>query len=110
MRMTSTSYAKNVIANTTPKRLATLETARVPAPLVVLVAAGAAPDLVPDPELAAVAGLLVAAAEDDAPVAVAVGNAEYSCALWKVTQFELAGSLAVYGIVEIAPRDSGGWV
>jgi len=31
-------------------------------------------------------------------------------ALWCVTQLELAGMRAVYGIVEMAPRDSGGWV
>jgi len=34
----------------------------------------------------------------------------YSCADWNVTQLDVAGILAVYGRVEIGPRDSGGWV
>jgi len=32
----------------------------------------------------------------------------YSCADWNVTQLDVAGIFAVYGMVEMGPRDSGG--
>jgi hypothetical protein len=42
-------------------------------------------------------------------VPVGFGWPLYSAELAKVTQFELAAGVGVYGTVVIGPRDSGGW-
>src|SRR5215471_15205686 len=50
------------------------------------------------------------AAAVGAAVGETVGNAVYIAVLWNVTQLDEAGSLGVYGMVAMGPRDSAGWV
>jgi hypothetical protein len=57
--------------------------------------------LVPEAE-PVVLGVAVAPGADD--------RLAYSCADWKGVQLDDAGTRGVYGIVAMAPRDSGGWV
>jgi hypothetical protein len=95
---------KSATPNTTPARLATLDAAKLPAPLLVPDADAAVPVFV------AAAGLELPALVAGPPVAAGrvvtapVGSVAYNLELSYATQFELAGTRAVYGTV---PTDSG---
>jgi hypothetical protein len=95
------------MAKATQAMLAMVEATRDPAPLAAVAAgAGAAREVVPVDALPAL--VVGAAGVLDVGVAEGEGRALYNCALWKVWQFDEAGTRGWYGIVEMTPSDSGG--
>lgn len=131
---TAAVYAKNTTANITPMTVANAEAGPAPAPTrepaapvwVVVelpVALALAPELVrdaeapdaplePDEPVAAAAPLEPEPVTDaaDETTFVGVGSEVKRSVDWNGVQFEEAGTRGWYGMVEMGPSDSAGWV